>query len=95
MKLICLGMVMLFQLDRQPRYIQGFRLYYRPVGSAWMVQDIKAGSLRTAVLTDLHGGREYEVKMRAYYNDFQGLDSEITVVRVPDKGKTFWYLMSL
>ncbi|XP_057206897.1 roundabout homolog 2-like isoform X2 [Triplophysa rosa] len=72
-------------LDWQPRYIQGFRLYYRPVGSAWMVQDIKAGSLRTAVLTELHGGTEYELKLRPYYNDFQGLDSEITVVRIPDK----------
>lgn len=84
--MICLHM--LFQIDRQPQYIQGFRLYYRPVGSAWMVQDIKAGSLRTAVLTELHRGTEYELKMRPYYNDFQGLDSEITVVRIPDKGKT-------
>ncbi|XP_056612872.1 roundabout homolog 2 isoform X1 [Triplophysa dalaica] len=75
-------------LDRQPRYIQGFRLYYRPVGSAWMVQDIKAGSLRTAVLTELHGGTEYELKVRPYYSDFHGLDSEITVVRIPDKALT-------
>lgn len=51
-----------------------------------MVQDIKAGSLRTAVLTELHGGTEYELKVRPYYSDFQGLDSEITVVRIPDKG---------
>ncbi|XP_077064798.1 roundabout homolog 2 [Siphateles boraxobius] len=72
-------------LDRHPRYIQGYRLYYRPVGSAWMIQDIKAGSPHTAVLTELHRGKEYELKMRPYYNEFQGIDSEIALVRTPDE----------
>lgn len=70
-------------LDRHPRYIQGYRLFYRPVGSTWMFQDIKAGPLHTAVLTELHGGKEYELKMRPYYNEFQGIDSEIIMVRTP------------
>ncbi|XP_073778999.1 uncharacterized protein isoform X2 [Danio rerio] len=70
-------------LDRHPRYIQGYRLFYRPVGSTWMFQDIKAGPLHTAVLTELHGGKEYELKMRPYYNEFQGIDSEIIMIRTP------------
>uniref|UniRef100_A0A8C2IN57 Roundabout guidance receptor 3 n=1 Tax=Cyprinus carpio TaxID=7962 RepID=A0A8C2IN57_CYPCA len=72
-------------LDQHPRYIEGYRLYYRPVGSTWMIQDIKAGPLHTAVLTELHRGKEYEFKMRPYYNEFQGIDSEIAVVRTPDE----------
>lgn len=80
--------LILFQLDRHPRYIEGYRMYYRPVGSAWMIQDVKAGPLHTAVLTELHRGKEYEFKMRPYYNEFQGIDSEIAVVRTPDEGKT-------
>ncbi|XP_065137422.1 roundabout homolog 2 [Paramisgurnus dabryanus] len=72
-------------LDQHPRYIQGYRLYYRPVGSAWMVQDIKTASLRTAVLTDLNIGKEYELKIRPYYNELQGMDSDITMFRIPDK----------
>ncbi|XP_051535583.1 roundabout homolog 2-like isoform X2 [Myxocyprinus asiaticus] len=70
-------------LDRHPQYIQGYRLYYRPVGSAWIVRDIKAGHLHTAVLTELRRGTEYELKMRPYYNEFHGMESEITVVRTP------------
>lgn len=80
--------LILFQLDRHPRYIEGYRLYYRPVGSAWMIQDVKAGPLHTAVLTELHRGKEYEFKMRPYYNEFQGIDSEIAVVHTPDEGKS-------
>uniref|UniRef100_A0A8C1P6Y6 Roundabout, axon guidance receptor, homolog 3 (Drosophila) n=1 Tax=Cyprinus carpio TaxID=7962 RepID=A0A8C1P6Y6_CYPCA len=72
-------------LDQHPRYIEGYRMYYRPVGSAWMIQDVKAGPLHTAVLTELHRGKEYEFKMRPYYNEFQGIDSEIAVVRTPDE----------
>lgn len=53
-----------------------------------MIQDVKAGPLHTAVLTELHRGKEYEFKMRPYYNEFQGIDSEIAVVRTPDEGKT-------
>uniref|UniRef100_A0A8C1T7Z9 Roundabout guidance receptor 3 n=1 Tax=Cyprinus carpio TaxID=7962 RepID=A0A8C1T7Z9_CYPCA len=71
-------------LDQHPRYIEGYRLYYRPVGSTWMIQDIKAGPLHTAVLTELHRGKEYEFKMRPYYNEFQGIDSEIAVVRTDE-----------
>ncbi|XP_016123947.1 roundabout homolog 2 [Sinocyclocheilus grahami] len=72
-------------LDRHPRYIEGYRMYYRPVGSAWMIQDVNAGPLHTAVLSELHRGKEYEFKMRPYYNEFQGIDSEIAVVRTPDE----------
>ncbi|XP_051520766.1 roundabout homolog 2-like isoform X2 [Myxocyprinus asiaticus] len=70
-------------LDWHPWYIQGYRLYFRPVGGTWMVQDIKAGPLHTAVLTELRQGTEYELKMRPYYNEFQGIESEIKVVRTP------------
>ncbi|XP_052472938.1 roundabout homolog 2-like isoform X4 [Carassius gibelio] len=72
-------------LDQHPRFIEGYRLYYRPVGGTWMIQEVKAGPLHTAVLTELHRGKEYEFKMRPYHNEFQGIDSEIAVVRIPDE----------
>ncbi|XP_072548280.1 roundabout homolog 2 isoform X2 [Salminus brasiliensis] len=72
-------------VEREPHYIQGYRLLYRPVGSAWLVQDIKAGPKHTAVLSELHRGTEYELKMRPYFKEFQGSDSELVLVRTPEE----------
>uniref|UniRef100_W5K6H6 Roundabout guidance receptor 3 n=1 Tax=Astyanax mexicanus TaxID=7994 RepID=W5K6H6_ASTMX len=71
--------------EREPQYIQGYRLLYRPVGSAWLVQDIKAGPKHTAVLSDLHRGTDYELKMRPYFKEFQGSDSDMVLVRTPEE----------
>ncbi|KAI4881751.1 hypothetical protein NFI96_033285, partial [Prochilodus magdalenae] len=72
-------------VEREPHYIQGYRLLYRPVGSTWLVQDIKAGPKHIALLSDLHRGTEYELKLRPYFKEFQGLDSELVVVRTPEE----------
>ncbi|XP_047676745.1 roundabout homolog 2-like isoform X2 [Tachysurus fulvidraco] len=70
-------------VERQPFYLQGYRLLYRPSGSAWLLQDIKAGSKHTAVLSELRRGTEYELKMRPYFKEFQGSDSELVVFCTP------------
>ncbi|XP_026779693.2 roundabout homolog 2 isoform X2 [Pangasianodon hypophthalmus] len=72
-------------VEREPYYIQGYRLLYRPSGGAWLVQDIKAASKHTAVLSELHRGREYELKLRPYFKEFQGSDSELVVFRTPEE----------
>ncbi|KAJ8398987.1 hypothetical protein AAFF_G00416540 [Aldrovandia affinis] len=72
-------------VDRQSRYIQGYRLLYRPKGSAWLVQDVKAAPERSAVIADLRKGTEYEVKIRPYFDEFQGMDSQPLLVRTPEE----------
>ncbi|MCJ8739958.1 hypothetical protein PDJAM_G00053310 [Pangasius djambal] len=72
-------------VEREPYYIQGYRLLYRPSGGAWLVQDIKSASKHTAVLSELHRGREYELKLRPYFKEFQGSDSELVVFRTPEE----------
>ncbi|XP_053503638.1 roundabout homolog 2-like [Ictalurus furcatus] len=72
-------------VEREPYYIQGYRLLYRPSGSAWLVQDIKAASKHTAVLSELHRGTEYELKLRPYFKEYQGSDSELVVFHTPEE----------
>ncbi|XP_031428047.1 roundabout homolog 3 isoform X2 [Clupea harengus] len=72
-------------VDRQSQYIQGFRLLYRPSGGSWLMQDVKAAPERSAVLTDLLKGTEYEIKVRPYFNEFQGMDSRVVVVHTPEE----------
>ncbi|XP_036416319.1 roundabout homolog 3 [Colossoma macropomum] len=72
-------------VEREPHYIQGYRLLYRPMGSAWQVQDIKAGPKHIALLSELRRGTQYELKLRPYFKEFQGSDSELVVVLTPEE----------
>ncbi|XP_066534191.1 roundabout homolog 2 isoform X3 [Hoplias malabaricus] len=72
-------------VEHEPRYIQGYRLLYRPLGKAWLFQDIKAGPEHTVVLSELRRGTKYELKLRPYFKEFQGLDSEVLVVHTPEE----------
>uniref|UniRef100_A0A4W4F3Q3 Roundabout, axon guidance receptor, homolog 3 (Drosophila) n=1 Tax=Electrophorus electricus TaxID=8005 RepID=A0A4W4F3Q3_ELEEL len=72
-------------VDRQSQYIQGYRLLYRPVGGSWLQQDVKAGPERSAVLVDLLKGTEYEVKIRPFFNEFQGMDSHLLTLQTPEE----------
>ncbi|XP_034277779.1 roundabout homolog 3 isoform X3 [Pantherophis guttatus] len=72
-------------VDRQAQFIQGYRIMYRPKNSAWLVQDVKSPAERNTVLVDLRKGQEYEVKIRPYFDEFQGMDSEVLLVRTPEE----------
>lgn len=76
------------QVDRQSQYIQGYRLLYRPTGGSWLQQDVKAALEHSAVLNNLLKGTEYEVKIRPYFNEFQGIDSLPLILRTPEEGET-------
>lgn len=77
---------LLTQVDRQAQFIQGYRVMYRPKSSAWLVQDVKSPAERSTVLIDLRKGQEYEIKIRPYFDEFQGMDSEVLLVHTPEEG---------
>ncbi|KAM9442509.1 roundabout homolog 2-like isoform 1-T1 [Salvelinus alpinus] len=70
---------------RQSQYVQGYRLLYRSTGSVWLVQDVKAGPELSTVLSDLRTDTEYEVKVLPYFNELQGLDSPLVLLRTPEE----------
>ncbi|KAG7465569.1 roundabout-like 2-like isoform X3, partial [Solea senegalensis] len=70
---------------RQSRHVQGFRVFYRTIGSSWLVQDVKATSDLSSILEDLKSSTEYEVKIRPYFNELQGHDSLMVLLRTPEE----------
>ncbi|XP_034034778.1 roundabout homolog 3 isoform X2 [Thalassophryne amazonica] len=72
-------------VDRQSQYVQGYRLSYRPSGGTWLLQDINSPSERNIVLTNLLKGTEYEIKIRPYFDEFQGKDSRTLLIRTPEE----------
>uniref|UniRef100_A0A8C1IDA1 Roundabout, axon guidance receptor, homolog 3 (Drosophila) n=1 Tax=Cyprinus carpio TaxID=7962 RepID=A0A8C1IDA1_CYPCA len=74
-----------WNVDRQSQYIQGYRLLYRPVGGSWSQQEVKAATERSAVIANLLKGTEYEIKIRPYFNEFQGMDSRPLTFRTPEE----------
>ncbi|XP_057676205.1 roundabout homolog 3 isoform X1 [Corythoichthys intestinalis] len=72
-------------VDRQSPYVQGYRLFYRPSAGIWLLQDINSPSERSTVLTGLLKGTQYEIKIRPYFDEFQGKDSRTILVRTPEE----------
>lgn len=70
---------------RQSRYVQGYRIFYRTIGNSWLVQDVEATSDYSSILVDLHSNTEYEVKIRPYFNELQGHDSLMVLLRTPEE----------
>ncbi|XP_062870656.1 roundabout homolog 2-like [Trichomycterus rosablanca] len=73
-------------VENQSQFIQGYRVLYRqtsglPSPGAWQVQDLKAPSERDVTLQDLKKGVVYEIKVRPFFNEFQGVDSESITAR--------------
>ncbi|XP_023579891.1 roundabout homolog 2 [Octodon degus] len=77
-------------VDRQPQFLQGYRLLYRQTSglqasSSWQNVDAKVPTERSAVLANLKRGATYEIKVRPYFNEFQGMDSESKTVRTTEE----------
>lgn len=82
-------------MDRQSQYIQGYRVLYRqtsglPSPGPWQSQDVKVPSERSMVLAQLKKGIVYEIKVRPYFNEFQGMDSESRTARTTEEGEASW-----
>ncbi|XP_076590975.1 roundabout homolog 2 isoform X3 [Chaetodon auriga] len=69
----------------QSRYVQGYRVFYRTIGSSWLVQDVEATADHSIILVDLLSSTEYEVKIRPYFNELQGHDSLMVLLRTPEE----------
>ncbi|CAL8347677.1 unnamed protein product [Arctogadus glacialis] len=77
-------------VDRQSQFIQGYRVIYRqssglPSPGPWQSQDVKVPSERSMVLGALRKGIVYEIKVRPYFNEFQGMDSESRTARTTEE----------
>ncbi|XP_064129163.1 roundabout homolog 2 isoform X1 [Loxodonta africana] len=77
-------------VDRQPQFIQGYRIMYRQTSglqatTTWQNLDAKVPTERNAVLVNLKKGVTYEIKVRPYFNEFQGMDSESKTVRTTEE----------
>ncbi|XP_071781449.1 roundabout homolog 2 [Centroberyx gerrardi] len=77
-------------VDRQSQFIQGYRVLYRqtsglPSPGPWQTQDVKVPSERSVVLAALKKGIVYEIKVRPYFNEFQGMDSESRTARTTEE----------
>uniref|UniRef100_A0A7N6C1R7 Roundabout, axon guidance receptor, homolog 3 (Drosophila) n=1 Tax=Anabas testudineus TaxID=64144 RepID=A0A7N6C1R7_ANATE len=75
---------------RHSRYVQGYRIFYRTIGSSWLVQDVEETSDHSVILVDLHSNTEYEVKIRPFFNELQGHDSLMVLLRTPEEGKKYF-----
>ena len=78
---------MIGQVARQSRYVQGYRVFYRTIGSSWLVQDVESAPEQSTILAELRGNTEYEVKIRPYFNELQGVDSLMVGLRTPEEGE--------
>ncbi|XP_071216095.1 roundabout homolog 2-like isoform X10 [Salvelinus alpinus] len=77
-------------VDRQCQFIQGYRVLYRQTSGMfspgpWQTQDVKVPSERSVVLSNLKKGIVYEIKVRPYFNEFQGMDSESRSARTTEE----------
>ncbi|XP_077449050.1 roundabout homolog 3 [Stigmatopora argus] len=72
-------------VDHQSQYVQGYRLFYRPSAGTWVIQDITSPSERSALLTGLLKGTQYEIKIRPYFDEIQGKDSRTVLLQIPEE----------
>ncbi|KAG8450332.1 hypothetical protein GDO86_002835, partial [Hymenochirus boettgeri] len=77
-------------VDRQSQFIQGYRVMFRQTSglqapSAWLSLEVKVPTERTTTLTNLKKGITYEIKIRPYFNEFQGMDSESKSARTTEE----------
>ncbi|KAK2823557.1 hypothetical protein Q7C36_020157 [Tachysurus vachellii] len=73
-------------VEKPSQFIQGYRVLYRqtsglPSPGAWQIQDLKSSSERDITLHELKKGVVYEIKVRPFFNEFQGADSESITAR--------------
>ncbi|XP_062906307.1 roundabout homolog 2 isoform X9 [Mobula hypostoma] len=77
-------------VERPSQFIQGYRVLFRqisglPSPSSWQLMEVKVPTERSAVLSNLKKGVSYEMKVRPYFNEFQGIDSESKTARTNEE----------
>ncbi|XP_075876403.1 roundabout homolog 2-like [Nelusetta ayraudi] len=77
-------------VENPSQFIQGYRVLFRqtsglPSPGPWQIQDLKVASERDVTLAELKKGIVYEIKVRPYFNEFQGADSESMTARTMEE----------
>ncbi|TMS14085.1 Roundabout-like protein 2 [Larimichthys crocea] len=77
-------------VENPSQFIQGYRVLFRqtsglPSPGPWQIQDLKVASERDITLSGLKKGIVYEIKVRPYFNEFQGADSESMTARTMEE----------
>ncbi|XP_045070570.1 roundabout homolog 1 isoform X2 [Coregonus clupeaformis] len=73
-------------VEQQSQYIQGYKVMYRasPEGqqrSDWAVFEVRTPGEDSTVVPQLRKGVTYEFKVRPFFNEFQGTDSEVKIAK--------------
>ncbi|XP_055022954.1 LOW QUALITY PROTEIN: roundabout homolog 1 [Boleophthalmus pectinirostris] len=74
-------------VEQQSQYIQGYKVLYRSspaegqVRSDWSVFEVRTAGEDSAVVPQLRKGVTYEFKVRPFFNEFQGTDSDVKIAR--------------
>ncbi|XP_047195534.1 roundabout homolog 1 isoform X6 [Hippoglossus stenolepis] len=71
-------------VEQQSQYIQGYKVMYRPSPeglqrSEWAVFEVRTPGEDSAVVPQLRKGVTYEFKLRPFFNEFQGTDSDVKI----------------
>ncbi|KAM4589556.1 roundabout homolog 1 isoform 1-T1 [Fundulus diaphanus] len=71
-------------VEQQSQYVQGYKVMYRlspegPQRSDWAVFEVRTPGEDSAVVTQLRKGVTYEFKVRPFFNEFQGTDSDVKI----------------
>lgn len=84
----------LCQVEQQSPYVQGFKVLYRPSADhgqpegQWSIRDVRALREEGVVIGQLRRACVYEFKVRPFFDEFQGTDSEVKVARTLEEGKS-------
>ncbi|KAM4620724.1 roundabout homolog 1-like [Polymixia lowei] len=76
-----------WMVERQSPYIQGYKVMYRASaeygqpGGQWSILEVHNPGEDGVVVTRLKKGSTYEFKVRPFFDEFQGADSEVKVGR--------------
>uniref|UniRef100_A0A8C9T8M7 Roundabout guidance receptor 1 n=1 Tax=Scleropages formosus TaxID=113540 RepID=A0A8C9T8M7_SCLFO len=74
-------------VEQQSQYIQGYKVMYRSVSEGgqprgeWGIFEVRTPGEDNAVVPQLKKGVTYEFKVRPFFNEFQGTDSEVKVAK--------------
>ncbi|KAG7471253.1 hypothetical protein MATL_G00122480 [Megalops atlanticus] len=74
-------------VEQQSQYIQGYKVMYRPSPDGgqprgeWSVFEVRTPGEDSAVVPQLKKGVTYEFKVRPFFNEFQGMDSDVKVAK--------------
>lgn len=80
-------------MEQLSPYIQGYKVFYRPSAEhgqpegQWSIVEVHAPREDGVVIGQLKGGSIYEFKVRPFFDEFQGADSEVKVVRTLEDGE--------